>query len=81
MKTKWCPGCKQDLPFRKWGKRRASPDGLQYRCRECMRRAMAAHRELKREAADIARERLAEEFAAEYEAMCAEVLAELKQDV
>lgn len=32
---KFCGGCKKYLPFSSFGKRKASKDGLQDRCREC----------------------------------------------
>lgn len=35
--TKWCRYCQQDRKASAFAKRRASPDGLSYRCRECDR--------------------------------------------
>lgn len=41
MKTKRCSTCNEDKPASKFNIRRAVPDGLQYRCKDC---AAAAHR-------------------------------------
>jgi len=44
--TKWCPGCKKDLPLSAFNKNRSKPLGLQSLCRECQRaRDRAYYRE------------------------------------
>ncbi|KKM79559.1 hypothetical protein LCGC14_1348760 [marine sediment metagenome] len=36
MADKTCFLCKEKKPLKSFGKRKASPDGLQYQCRECI---------------------------------------------
>ncbi len=34
--TKLCTGCNRELPLESFGKLASAPDGLSYRCRECV---------------------------------------------
>lgn len=41
---KKCNSCNEELPVESFHARKASPDGLSYRCKECVRQYDAAHR-------------------------------------
>lgn len=45
MDSKTCNTCRLDRPTDEFCKRRASPDGLNYRCRDCSKAYVAAWRE------------------------------------
>lgn len=50
--TKTCTGCNRELPLSAFGRLASAPDGLSYRCRECVnaqkREYHRANRKLKR---------------------------------
>lgn len=46
--TKMCSTCRRELPLSEFNKLSKSPDGHQYACRECQRKAVRANYEKKK---------------------------------
>lgn len=72
---KWCPGCREWRGRHEFSKRRASADGLQYRCKYCQRSEMRAVRERRKKAHEVAVQMLIERHRDEFQKLMTEVVA------